>query len=70
MVITQTLANNRQTAQATLTATWATSKQLLTSQTGRAGPFALDVPPERVTERAVSSVLTEFVDAVLGAVRP
>ncbi|MGQ0650621.1 MAG: caspase family protein [Gemmatimonadaceae bacterium] len=67
--ISQTVANNLQTVTATLGAKWLRSQQFIASRPGKAGPFNLSVPADRVIERAVGAALAEFVDAVLAGAR-
>ena len=67
VAVTWQVANNRQTVLVTLTAMLRSTKQVLATEAGRAGPYTLDVPVERVAERAATSRLPAFVEAVLAA---
>lgn len=67
MKITYTVAAGRQSASASMSATSARSQRLLHSTTGRAGPYALEIPAERVIARSVDSQVDAFIESVLEA---
>ncbi|MGQ0764852.1 MAG: caspase family protein [Gemmatimonadota bacterium] len=67
--VTPTIANNRQTVDVSYLAVANDTEQTLAAETGRAGPFAMDVPSNRVVERAVDSKLSTFLDALVAGLQ-
>jgi hypothetical protein len=63
--VARTVSAGRQTITVTLNARSRSTSRLLGSATARDGPRLLDVPSDRMVERAVDKALAEFVGSVL-----
>jgi hypothetical protein len=64
VVITYTVTGGRQEASASVTAFAVETNATLHATKGRAGPYARDVPADRIIVRAVESGISEFVESL------